>query len=279
MLDRAATRALRDPGRYMMIITPDIGAARLAIGMLGHPAHVLEALNAMGWGMVWTDRNKSHHGDSGRTNMNRCDLHVIVCDYCRQDWLDELLADLKDQPVNLHFPDCVEANVGASRAAGFAMGTAEFVSFADPDDRILPGAVDACIAALDADPELGVAFTGEQIVTALLDPAKHPATQPYDRRSHRYSPAHVHGLIVMRRALVEPWLDQLAAYRVVPEWFLTLAISQSSNLARVPMIGRLWRFHDKQASRRWLEHLLVSERQAIEERFGAGNICNGRGEA
>lgn len=50
MLDRAATRALRDPGRYMMIITPDIGAARLAIGMLGHPAYVLETLNALGWG-------------------------------------------------------------------------------------------------------------------------------------------------------------------------------------------------------------------------------------
>lgn len=50
MLARAATRALRDPDRYMMTITPDIGAARLAIGMLGHPAHVLEALNAMGWG-------------------------------------------------------------------------------------------------------------------------------------------------------------------------------------------------------------------------------------
>lgn len=49
MLARAATRALRDPDRYMMTITPDIGAARLAIGMLGHPAHALEALNALGW--------------------------------------------------------------------------------------------------------------------------------------------------------------------------------------------------------------------------------------
>lgn len=50
MLDRAATRALRDPDRYMTAITPDIGAARLALGLLGHPAHVLAAINALGWG-------------------------------------------------------------------------------------------------------------------------------------------------------------------------------------------------------------------------------------
>lgn len=49
LLNRAADRALADPERYLCTHVADAGAARLAIGMLGHPAHVLEALNAMGW--------------------------------------------------------------------------------------------------------------------------------------------------------------------------------------------------------------------------------------
>lgn len=48
-LNRAADRALADPERYLCAPSGTAGAARLAIGMLGHPAHVLEALNALGW--------------------------------------------------------------------------------------------------------------------------------------------------------------------------------------------------------------------------------------
>jgi hypothetical protein len=49
LLNRAADRALADPGRYLCARVADAGAARLAIGLLGHPAHALEALKAMGW--------------------------------------------------------------------------------------------------------------------------------------------------------------------------------------------------------------------------------------
>jgi hypothetical protein len=50
LLNRAADRALADPDRYLCTRVADAGAAQLAIGMLGHPAHVLQAINAMGWG-------------------------------------------------------------------------------------------------------------------------------------------------------------------------------------------------------------------------------------
>lgn len=50
MLARAADRALADPERYLCSPVADAGAAQLAIGMLGHPAHVLDALKALGWG-------------------------------------------------------------------------------------------------------------------------------------------------------------------------------------------------------------------------------------
>lgn len=181
--------------------------------------------------------------------MNRCDLHVIVCPYCRPEWVDELMDDLREQPVNLHLPPCVAGNVGASRALGFAMGTAEYVSFADPDDRIMPGAVSACIEELDADSSLGAVFTGEQVVNERLEPIRRADISPYLRAQHLASPSHVHGLIVIRRSQVEPLLDSLALLRVIPEWYLTLSIAKTAMLARVPVVGRLWRWHDRQATR------------------------------
>lgn len=181
--------------------------------------------------------------------MHRCDLHVIVCPFSNPRWVDELLADLREQPVNLHLPPCVEGNVGAARAAGFAMGSAEYVSFADHDDRILPGAVSACIEALDADASLGAVFTGEQVVNAELEPIRGADVSPYRRDLHLSTPSHVHGLIVMRRALVAPLLDDLPLLRAIPEWWITLSIAKAAGLARVPMVGRLWRWHHKQATR------------------------------
>lgn len=50
LLDRAATRALADPDKYLLTFTPNAGAARLALGLLAHPAYVLQAINALRWG-------------------------------------------------------------------------------------------------------------------------------------------------------------------------------------------------------------------------------------
>ncbi len=181
--------------------------------------------------------------------MHRCDLHVVVCPFSNPIWVEELMADLREQPVNVHLPRCVEGNIGASRAAGFAMGSAEYVSFADHDDRILLGAVGACIAALDADANLGAVFTGEQVVNHELVPIRNADVSPYRRELHEVTPSHVHGLIVMRRGLVQAVLDDLPLVRVIPEWWLTLSIAKVAGLERVPMVGRLWRHHPGQATR------------------------------
>lgn len=205
--------------------------------------------------------------------MHRCDLHVIVCSYCNPVWVDELMADLREQPVNLHLPPCIEGNVGASRAHGFAMGEAEYVSFADPDDRILPGAVAACVEALDADDSLGAVFTGEQVVNEGLEPIRGPDVAPYSRELHLASPRHVHGLIVMRRRLVEPLLEDLALLRAIPEWYLTLALAKTAGIQRVPMLGRLWRWHPTQATRQ-LRKQATLERKALATLFGREQIAN-----
>lgn len=47
---RAADRALANPGPYLCATYPDPQTAQLAAAMLQYPQHVLEALNALGWG-------------------------------------------------------------------------------------------------------------------------------------------------------------------------------------------------------------------------------------
>jgi hypothetical protein len=198
--------------------------------------------------------------------MHRCDLHVIICPFSNPLWVDELMADLREQPVNLHLPNCVEGYIGAGRAAGFAMGNAEYVSFADHDDRIMPGAVSACIEALDADSTLGAVFTGEQVVDSALKPIFDADVSPYRRESHLSSPRHVHGLMVMRRALVEPLLDDLPLLRAIPEWWITLSIAKVARLERIPMVGRLWRWHHQQATRSMRREATL-EREVIARLF------------
>jgi hypothetical protein len=56
-LSRAADRALADPERYLCAPFVTAGAARLAVGMLGHPAHVLDALKALDWDSDTTHAN------------------------------------------------------------------------------------------------------------------------------------------------------------------------------------------------------------------------------
>jgi hypothetical protein len=58
LLNRAAERAFSDPERYLCTHVAGAGAARLAIGMLGHPAHVLETIKALGWGDGMGDPEK-----------------------------------------------------------------------------------------------------------------------------------------------------------------------------------------------------------------------------
>jgi hypothetical protein len=46
---RAADRALDDPERYLCKLVNDPGAARLALGLLAHPAHTMATIAALGW--------------------------------------------------------------------------------------------------------------------------------------------------------------------------------------------------------------------------------------
>jgi hypothetical protein len=51
LMDRAADRALLDPGKYLCATFPTIEAARLAAAMTQHAQLGQDTLNAIGWGI------------------------------------------------------------------------------------------------------------------------------------------------------------------------------------------------------------------------------------
>jgi hypothetical protein len=58
-INRAADRALANPGTYLCALYPTIDIARLAAAMTQHAQHGHEALKAIGWGSDMGDADKA----------------------------------------------------------------------------------------------------------------------------------------------------------------------------------------------------------------------------
>jgi hypothetical protein len=66
---------------------------------------------------------------------------------------------LSRQPVNvIHSPGIV-GDIRQARADAYSKGTAEFVSYVDPDDEVHPGAFEACLKFIDDRPSLAGCYT------------------------------------------------------------------------------------------------------------------------
>ena len=67
----------------------------------------------------------------------RVDVHVLHC-YEPPEWIDACLRSLESEPVHVHLCAGIQGKVGLARANAFRQGTAEYVSFVDADDEVMP---------------------------------------------------------------------------------------------------------------------------------------------
>jgi hypothetical protein len=142
----------------------------------------------------------------------------------RQDWLEQCLASLENEPINLHVLPGVRGHIGAGRAAGFATGEAEFVSFVDPDDWIEPGAVSKCLDAIRA-ANADLAWTTE--VWHCPD------------GKDRYNRQNPHHLCVYRRSAITSLLPLVASCVTRSEQSM---LPDLTNRVHVPEVGYHYRF-------------------------------------
>jgi len=190
------------------------------------------------------------------------DVHILTMPSDRADWSAALRADLDAEGVHQHWLPGIAGEHAAARAAGFKQGSAEFVSTACPDDRILPGTYAKLLAVLRDNPLAPFAWAGEQDTeedTAHFIGPPRIWAEGYSARLHRGSPMHVHGVILYRRRLVEQALPIMERARGAAgfgsDWLLALLLADPTNPllpaeqqpVHLPIVARLWRHHDSQA--------------------------------
>jgi hypothetical protein len=149
--------------------------------------------------------------------------------YERMDWREQCIASLAGQGCNIHVFDGFEHDIGKTRKHGFALGNAEFVTFADPDDWVEPGAIARCVAVLDSAPSAVMAWTSENYVDAE---GRFKCVQP--------APS-IHHLQVYRRSWLIDTMMGISLSATTPEpQLIDLA---RSNAIFTGTIGYNWRHH------------------------------------
>ena len=170
----------------------------------------------------------------------RVDVHVLSY-LGRPDWLAQCLRALESEPCTTWlvvggFP----GSIGAARAYAFTHGTAEYVCFMDDDDYALPGAMQACIDYLDANPDCIGVYTD----TEHLHPDGHQDRErkgPWrPMRQLTYCPEITH-LKVMRRSAVTPYLDELAQWPTYEEYVLCGLMTERGRWHHLPICGAVKR--------------------------------------
>lgn len=169
------------------------------------------------------------------------DVHVLSY-LGRPEWLDQCLASLAAEPCATHvveggFPD----SIGAARAFAFTLGDAEFVSFIDDDDHVVPGAMQACIDYLGAHPECVGVYTDLEHLHADGQRDREFKGPWRPLRHLTYCPEVTH-LKVMRRSAVEPFLDELARWPTYEEYVLCALMVELGEWAHLPIVGAVKRY-------------------------------------
>lgn len=104
-----------------------------------------------------------------------------------------------------------------------------------------------------------LAYTDE----ALIDEAGCPLGLrwlAYSAFQHAHSASHVHGLIVMRRAVVEAVLDATTGIHPMADWL----VARHGAVLHLPIVGRHWRQHPRQVHRTAVPDVVRRIRQTID---------------
>lgn len=184
------------------------------------------------------------------------DAHVLLLNE-RADWRNDALADIAKLPCNLHVLDGIHGHLAVARKKAWSQGQSEFLTWFDPDDRYptddaLHFLTEAC-ALLNQSPNLVCVYSAEQRVNERLEPIGSPDVEPFSRERAFKIPSAVHGVIVMRRSVVDEHKNNVEDFSRRPEFDLIKSVLAQGNehtFIRLPYVARLWRQHTQSAHRR-----------------------------
>jgi glycosyltransferase involved in cell wall biosynthesis len=172
--------------------------------------------------------------------VNKIDVHILTVPG-RDQWLQECLASLGGQPVNVYTVPGVVGHVGRGRERGYRQGDSEWVSFVDDDDLVLPGAFDAMLAAIREFPAARAFFGREEMIDERGNVILRAAAD-VKRRPYRWIDF-AHHLAVYHRETLYGCLDRFLEIPVRPEQYMASWFRKNHVCVTLPTMTYQWRIH------------------------------------
>ena len=178
---------------------------------------------------------------------NLIDVHIIkpLHHHDLTDiWLDQCLASIENEPINVFYVDPVKDDIRQARRNGFEQGDAPYVSFVDPDDYIIPGGFDVCLKHIN-DAVCGVYTTSNRLIGNDLIPIHQ--FRPYEQSIILNNLIEIHQLVVMDRKIVNHVLNTYYDYIppiVLEAPCLYALMSMFKPWLAIDHVGYVWRQHN-----------------------------------
>lgn len=130
-----------------------------------------------------------------------------------------------------------------------ARADAQYVAWVDDDDRVLPGALDAAVRALDQT-GAGIAFTYERRITSDGTPLPFKTPRQMSKRDVAMHPRSLHHLTVVRTScLSDEVYAEACRIGVGLDWLIRAWCTLRCGAVVVPKVGYEWRQHAGQDTR------------------------------
>jgi len=178
------------------------------------------------------------------------DIHVLTLP-SRESWLQDSLASLSQQPCKVHVCPGILGNTGKARYEAFEIGQLPYVGYVDDDDLVEPGAVQACIDALEQHPEAVGAFTDEILINSAGETISQGFStgREWTPKRHLGSLKFVHHLWIGRRESVERHRHIMRDMPIGAHWALTCLMALDGPWVHLPIVGYRWRIHSNGSHR------------------------------
>jgi hypothetical protein len=168
------------------------------------------------------------------------DVHILTLPEDNQQWFEQCMASLRNQPIQLHVLAGTKGHIGQGRATGFGFGEQPYVSLVDPDDWVTPNGFHDCLKLLQSQPQLDGAYTAEHQVY-FSDEGQWTL-----KKAQPELGSAVHHLLVLKREVVMDYLSDLRFEPQYPETRMLKHMKKDGiNLGYTGTAGYVWRRYKK----------------------------------
>lgn len=200
-----------------------------------------------------------------RTGDNPVDIHVLVHHSLQKPrWLEQTLASLEHEPVNVLLVRSDSENVGWLRATALTQGRAPFQSFVDDDDWLESGVVETCLSVLENSKLVGV-YTDYHDVHSHTDKVLNTTKKkPWSAKTQVLRPYEVlHYHMWRRKAVTFDILKELAKWHTAEEIVLLGLLTAHGDWQKVDVAGYYKRKHQQGAGSRINNALLAKATKVV----------------